>query len=515
MMSLAVGDFNWLLTEPGRRQILWRMQRLNRIWPTLVGASVILITGCVMEAGHGEPGVRGFEQAQKRLGEPVNGIPDYNERTAHHMTNRVRAGFDCGDPSLICNNAPLRPLPWSYPLGEAARFHSNHMHDAECFQHQSCCNLVDNGGVIECDGAGFTCPGGQCDYQPDCPGTSASQRVSMFGSGYSGENIAGGNATGESTICQWYNSPGHHDNMCNSQHGAVGIGHFAGPNCQSYVWGHYWTQDFAWGTPPAGIASASHWGSGASTTFGAAFYDPGATAQPTQARVVIDGVCHTLTREYGDDVSSTYAAQVDPGAGCSEYWFLFVGQGATRFAYPSTGSYLLGSGCTGDYTTNQAAANCEGQPPECNNGASEPCYDGPGATRDVGECSDGTRDCANDVWGPCQGQALPAASEACGDGLDDDCNGVADDGCPGVDGGVVSPDSGPGTDGALPNDGQATTDGSTAKGDGGQVDGTVRGGCSCRTYDSGAGGGVVLLLLVLLLWRRRRRATGTNVEALY
>jgi hypothetical protein len=43
-----------------------------------------------------------------------------------------------------------------------------------------------------------------------------------------------------------------------------------------------------------------------------------------------------------------------------------------------------------------------------------------------GVCKAGTQSCVNGSWDPtCAGQVLPAA-EACGDGLDNDCNGVAD-----------------------------------------------------------------------------------------
>jgi hypothetical protein len=77
------------------------------------------------------------------------------------------------------------------------------MHDAGCFQHRSCCFLEDVDGTIQRDDGGITCPGGSCDYTPDCPGTSASRRVAMFGAPYGGENIAARYGSGEATICQW------------------------------------------------------------------------------------------------------------------------------------------------------------------------------------------------------------------------------------------------------------------------------------------------------------------------
>ncbi|MCC6336595.1 MAG: hypothetical protein IT380_21730, partial [Myxococcales bacterium] len=59
-------------------------------------------------------------------------------------------------------------------------------------------------------------------------------------------------------------------------------------------------------------------------------------------------------------------------------------------------------------------------PPQCINGASQPC----GTT--VGICRPGVRVCTNSIWGGCDGGVRPAV-ESC-NGADDDCNGVSDDG---------------------------------------------------------------------------------------
>jgi hypothetical protein len=67
---------------------------------------------------------------------------------------------------------------------------------------------------------------------------------------------------------------------------------------------------------------------------------------------------------------------------------------------------------------------------DCAPGQRMACYGGPAGTADVGACRSGERSCAPDgTWSPiCVGEQRPAA-EAC-NGLDDDCDGVADDGCP-------------------------------------------------------------------------------------
>jgi streptogramin lyase len=79
--------------------------------------------------------------------------------------------------------------------------------------------------------------------------------------------------------------------------------------------------------------------------------------------------------------------------------------------------------------------NCNGLVDEgctCTPPATQYCYRGPEATRGVGECVDGVQECVynelGNFWGPCSGDALPVA-EICGDHLDNDCDGIPDDGC--------------------------------------------------------------------------------------
>ena len=62
----------------------------------------------------------------------------------------------------------------------------------------------------------------------------------------------------------------------------------------------------------------------------------------------------------------------------------------------------------------------------CTPGQNESCYSGPAATRNLGECKDGTRECqSNGTWGACSGEVLPT-SELC-DGKDNNCDGNIDE----------------------------------------------------------------------------------------
>ena len=76
--------------------------------------------------------------------------------------------------------------------------------------------------------------------------------------------------------------------------------------------------------------------------------------------------------------------------------------------------------------------NCDGDVDEgcdCINGRTQACYSGSLSTRNVGECHDGSQLCTGGQWGPCTGEAT-AIAEVCND-LDDDCDGVDDNGDPG------------------------------------------------------------------------------------
>ena len=78
----------------------------------------------------------------------------------------------------------------------------------------------------------------------------------------------------------------------------------------------------------------------------------------------------------------------------------------------------VGAGCAGP--------DCDDNNPTIGRSGSRSCYDGKGGTLGVGACRAGAQVCSDGVWSSCGGQILPAG-EAC-NALDDDCNGKTDDG---------------------------------------------------------------------------------------
>jgi hypothetical protein len=77
--------------------------------------------------------------------------------------------------------------------------------------------------------------------------------------------------------------------------------------------------------------------------------------------------------------------------------------------------------CTDCATTH--AAGCL-----CAPGEVWPCYEGPPGTEGEGACAAGTRSCEGGrLSAECAGDVLPEPFESCGDGVDNDCNGVGDE----------------------------------------------------------------------------------------
>ena len=131
----------------------------------------------------------------------------------------------------------------------------------------------------------------------------------------------------------------------------------------------------------------------------------------------------------------------------------------------------------------------------CEAGSVAACYDGPVGTVGVGACHGGTQVCnaTGTGYDACDGDVVPGA-EVCGDGLDNDCDGVVDDGCPEV------------CDDGIDNDGDGAVDENCIDicGDGldNDGDGVIDDGCTpfCVGADADGDGIVDRGCLVGRVW---------------
>ncbi len=89
-------------------------------------------------------------------------------------------------------------------------------------------------------------------------------------------------------------------------------------------------------------------------------------------------------------------------------------------------------GQCGDGLDNDCDGAVDGEDEDCTctGGEERPCYTGEDGTAGEGVCERGEQTCEGGNWGECTGQSIPADEEVCDNGLDDDCDGVVDEGCP-------------------------------------------------------------------------------------
>ncbi len=84
--------------------------------------------------------------------------------------------------------------------------------------------------------------------------------------------------------------------------------------------------------------------------------------------------------------------------------------------------------------------NCSGTVDEgCGcTGTSQLCYPGPSDKAGIGECNFGVQQCQGEFWGPCVGYTLPTPElcgpDGTGNGQDNNCSGIIDEGCGCFDG---------------------------------------------------------------------------------
>lgn len=302
-------------------------------------------------------------------GEPNGTFPSWDERAAAELTNRARvepatdlAACPPGQCLEAACYSATAPLYWNYDLNQSARFHSLTMGMFPFFAHDTPCVLFsdidtrypgtsDGSFASSCSGSGTTLSGA---------------RVSLFGAGSTGENIAAGAvySTPHGVFYGWLYEPagtsacgftlqnGHRYNILTNGGPAQGLG-------RAFVsgspYGTYWTQDFGGTGASSKIPSGSHWtatnhlrdpsAGDNNVEFWTNWYDPAGGA-PTTATVVLDNVPVVMARTRGTANNGAYSATVSGvSAACHFYYFSFVDSSLNAVRYPTTGSLGFGPGC--------------------------------------------------------------------------------------------------------------------------------------------------------------------------
>lgn len=255
-----------------------------------------------------------------------DGDPAWEERDLHLWTNAARVdpeAFEADYNSGGCSfddfssdeATPKAPLYYDTGLGEAAIYHTDDMHDSGNFSHSS------------------------------SDGTSFATRVARYytDSGYVGENIAWGYASGYSAVMTGWmcSTEGHRANIMGGDYNELGTG----------VVDNYYTQDFGAGTvsTDSPVAMANH--APVSPSEEASFYADWQDArEPVALELVLDGIPSAMELTWGTAEQGIYgvALELDPEEACHSYFVRWTREDGTSGAFPEEGSYTFGSGCEGD-----------------------------------------------------------------------------------------------------------------------------------------------------------------------
>jgi hypothetical protein len=284
------------------------------------------------------------------IGTPINGHPNWHERTLMVFTNLARMApvayrdsfmrdFVFPPDGILNDGFPAVPPLYSvHQLNRSARFHALDM-------ALSCQNL----------------------QHDSCDGTPWFERIRTFypEAEYIGENVA--YTSNVDTPAPWYivslflceptggvcagdEEPfsviGHRENIMSVVYSEIGCGYGQGADA-------YWVQDFNGVElpPQPPVAAATHAMINAgNTTFFVNYYDA-AGVPPQEIKVILEGDANSLNLGWGDAGAGTYQLTLPAADGCRAYYFHVTDADGHRYRYPGSGSFQTygEGGCSLDF----------------------------------------------------------------------------------------------------------------------------------------------------------------------
>lgn len=174
------------------------------VFTSTSGTTLVLATGRAQANQPVPPG-------QPTMPTPALKSAEEAGRRILQLTNQARSkGAQCGSQRF----PPAPPLAWNPKLYQAALAHARRMATANFFDHTD-------------------------------PADNSSSWDRMVRAGYapsaSGENIAAGDSSPESTVQGWLKSPGHCSNIMSTDFREFGAAYATNPKSE---WGIYWVQVF-------------------------------------------------------------------------------------------------------------------------------------------------------------------------------------------------------------------------------------------------------------------------------
>lgn len=264
-------------------------------------------------------------------GEPDgSGRPSRKERLVLTLTNQIRqAPHDWpGWDTSLAPGTPLNAVGGHGSLFESARFHADDMATNQFFAHES------------------------------SDGTPFGDRINRFFSGGgAAENIYAATFDDPfSAMDGWMNSDtGHRENILRPGWTWLGVGYARGAGR------HYYVQNFG-ETRSAAIpmipAAASREIPVGKLELIANYFDANRKNADT-VQAVVGATVHDLPRTSGQPANGTHRLTIDRPSSCEKLVFKASSSAGTA-RYPSSGAFLVGAGCSGEYTAQGGAADPSG-----------------------------------------------------------------------------------------------------------------------------------------------------------